>query len=187
MTKTAASGLGGARKGKAVSEDLRRRAVAAVLDEGMAVRAAARKFDVAAASVHRWLQRFRARGDVRADPPGGRPSLIASERARVLRLLEKRPEIGDRGLQATLAAEGIAVSLSTVKRFLKLNGLQRKQRRARRRGQSGSGANRTPSALARSSGGGQALFVGPFVGHRQFVPRDVEGHALQSVRGLRLQ
>ena len=133
MTKTATSGLGGARKGKAVSEDLRRRAVAAVLDEGMAVRAAARKFDVAAASVHRWLGRFRARGDVRADPPGGRPSFIETERPRVLRLLEKQPEIGNRGLHAALAAEGIAVSLSTVKRFLKLNGLQRKQRRARRR------------------------------------------------------
>ncbi len=135
MTKTATSGLGGARKGKAVSEDLRRRAVAAVLDEGMAVRAAARKFDVAAASVHRWLGRFRARGDVRADPPGGRPSFIEAERPRVLRLLEKQPEIGNHGLHAALAAEGIAVSLSTVKRFLKLNGLQRKQRRARQRGQ----------------------------------------------------
>ena len=129
-----ASGLGGARKGKAVSEDLRRRAVAAVLDDGMGVRAAARKFDVAAASVHRWLGRFRARGDVRTDPPGGRPALLAPERARVLRLLEKHPEIGDRGLRAALAAEGVAVGLSTVARFLKLNGLQRKQRRARRGG-----------------------------------------------------
>ena len=134
MTETAASGLGGSRKGKAVSEDLRRRAVAAVLDNGMNVRAAARKFDVAAASIHRWLGRFRVRGNVRADPPGGRPSLIASERARVLRLLEKRPEIGDMELHAALAAEGVAVSISTVKRFLKLNGLQRKQRRAKRRG-----------------------------------------------------
>ena len=132
MTQMAASGLGGARKGKAVSEDLRRWAVAAVLDDGMGVRAAARKFDVAAASVHRWLGRFRARGDVRADPPGGRPPLLAPERARVLRLLEKHPEIGDRGLRAALAAEGVAVGLSTVKRFLKLNGLQRKQRLARR-------------------------------------------------------
>lgn len=127
-----ASGLGGAQKGKAVSEDLRRRAVAAVLDEGMTVRGAARKFDVATTSVHRWLGRFRARGDVRADPPGGRPSLIASERPRVLRLLEKYPDIGTRDLHAALAAEGVAVSLSTVARFLKLNGLQRKQRRARR-------------------------------------------------------
>ena len=135
MTEMAASGLGGARKGKAVSEDLRRRAVAAVLDDGMPVRGAARKFDVSAGSVHRWLGRFRARGHVRADRDGGRPSFIISERARVLRLLEKHPDIGNRGLHAALAAEGIAVSLSTVKRFLKLNGLQRKQRRARRRGQ----------------------------------------------------
>lgn len=134
MTKTAASGLGGSRQGKAVSEDLRRRAVAAVLERGMSIRAAARKYDVAAGSVWRWLGRFRARGHVRADREGGRPSLITSKRARVLRILEKHPDIGTRGLHAALAAEGVTVCLSTVARFLKLNGLQRKQRRARRRG-----------------------------------------------------
>ncbi len=135
MTETAAGGLGGSRQGKAVSEDLRRRAVAAVLERGMSIRAAARKYDVTAGSVWRWLGRFRARGHVRADRDGGRPSLITAERARVLRLLEKHPEIGTRGLRAALAAEGVPVSLSTVARFLKLNGLQRKQRRARRHGQ----------------------------------------------------
>ena len=132
MTEAAAGGLGGSRQGKAVSEDLRRRAVAAVLERGMTIRAAARKYDVAAGSVWRWLGRFRARGHVRADREGGRPSLITAERARVLRLLEKHPDIGTRSLHAALAAEGVAVSLSTVARFLKLNDLQRKQRRARR-------------------------------------------------------
>lgn len=102
----------------------------------MSIHAAARKYDVSAGSVHRWLGRFRARGHVRADREGGRPSLITSERARVLRLLEKHPDIGTRGLHAALAAEGVAVCLSTVARFLKLNGLQRRQRRARRHGHS---------------------------------------------------
>ena len=38
-----ADGLGGRRPGKAVGEDLRRRAVAAVLERGMSYRAAALK------------------------------------------------------------------------------------------------------------------------------------------------
>ena len=64
-------GLGGRRPGKAVGEDLRRRAVAAVLERGMSYRETAEKFEVCVSSVLKWVQRFRARGDVRADKRGG--------------------------------------------------------------------------------------------------------------------
>ena len=128
-----ADGLGDRRPGKAVGEDLRRRAVAAVLERGMSYREAALKFEVCVTSVLRWVQRFRARGDVRAFKQGGRESRIEPHRERIFRLLEERPEISGRALQAALAGEGLVFGTATVQRFLKRHGLQRKQRLARGR------------------------------------------------------
>ncbi len=127
-----ADGLGGRRPGKAVGEDLRRRAVAAVLERGMSYRAAALKFEVCATSVLRWVRRFEERGDVRADPPRGRRSRIEEERARVFGILKRRPAITVPALQRALAARGLTVGDAAVKRFLKRHGLQRRQRLAGR-------------------------------------------------------
>lgn len=127
-----ADGLGGRRPGKAVGEDLRRRAVAAVLERGMSYRAAALKFEVCATSVLRWVRRFEERGDVRADPPRGRRSRIEEERARVFRILKRRPAITVPALRQALAARGLTVGDAAVKRFLKRHGLQRRQRLAGR-------------------------------------------------------
>ena len=99
----------------------------------MSMGAAARQFEVSRASAMRCVRRFRARGDVRADPPRGRPSRIAQERARVFRLLKERPKFTVPALQAALAAEGLPVGDATVKRFPKRHGLQRKQSLARGR------------------------------------------------------
>ena len=125
--------LAGPRPGKAVGEDLRRRAVAAVLERGMSYREAALKFEVCVTSVLRWVQRFRARGDVRAFKQGGRESRIEPHRERIFRLLEERPEISGRALQAVLAGKGLVFGTATVQRFLKRHGLQRKERLARGR------------------------------------------------------
>ena len=78
----------------------------------------------------------------RTRPAAARRSLPRSARGSSA-LLEKQPEIGDRDLRAALAAEGVAASLSTVKRFLKLNGLQRKQRRAPRQAPRGTSSQTT--------------------------------------------
>ncbi len=134
MADAMTGGMAGPRPGKAVGEDLRRRAVAAVLERGMSFEAAGRQFEVAASSVFRWVRRFREQGNFKPGRPRGRPSRIEPERARILRILEERPDISGRALRGVLAEEGAVFSAAAVQRFLLQNGLDRKTRRARRQG-----------------------------------------------------
>ena len=71
-------------RGRPVSEEVRSRAVLAVVEEGMTVSAAARRFGVSRDSVDSWVKRFRERGHVRRVPMGGRASRIEPERERRL-------------------------------------------------------------------------------------------------------
>ncbi len=121
------------RRGRAVGAELRGRAVAAVLEEGMSGRAAAARFGLAARSVNRWVRRFRARGHVRADPHGGRPSRVEAERDRIVRILEARPELTSRALSEALAAEGVRFDESTLRKFLRRHRMERRRRLAVRR------------------------------------------------------
>ena len=121
------------KRGRPVGEDLRRRAVAAVLEGRMSGRAAARCFDVAASSVSLWVTRYRERGHLLTDPRSGRPSRTEPERERIFRLLEERPDLSIRALQRALAAEGRAFGAASLQRFLKRHGLQRGRRLAWRR------------------------------------------------------
>ena len=108
--------------------------MAAVLERGMSYREAGLKFEVSATSVLRWVRRLRERGHVRADPRGARRSRIEEERARVFRILKRRPAITVPALQRALAARGLTVGDAAVKRFLKRHGPQRRQRLAGRQG-----------------------------------------------------
>ena len=121
------------RPGRPVGQDLRRRAVAAVLEGRMSGRAAALHFEVGEASVRRWIRRYRERGHLLTDPKSGRPSRTEPERERIFRLLEERPDLSIRALQRALAAEGLAFGAATLQRFLKRHGLQRGRRLAWRR------------------------------------------------------
>ena len=105
-----------------VGAELRGRAVAAVLEEGMSARAAAARFG-----------RFRERGHVRPDARGGRPSLVEAERDRIVRLLEARPELSSRALSEALAAEGVRFTARTLSRFLRRHRMERRRRLAARR------------------------------------------------------
>ena len=134
-TNAAAAALPAPRRGRPMGEDLRALAVAAALREGG--RAAARRFGLAESTVNGWVRRFRERGHVRPDSMGGRPSRIGRERERILRILAARPELSLTGLRDALAADGAVFALSTVHRFLKRHGLDRKTRRARSRGEWG--------------------------------------------------
>ncbi len=118
-------------RGRPVGEELRSRAVLAVVEEGMTVSAAARRFGVSRDSVDSWVKRFRERGHVRRDPMGGRASRIEPERERILRILRAQPAISMYGLRDALAAEGLVFGASTVQSFLKRNGLERERRLAR--------------------------------------------------------
>ena len=122
-------------RGKAYGEDLRRRAAAAVLEEGMSLAAAGRKCDVHWRSVARWVRRDRDRGDLQPDPRGGdlRSWRIEAERERIVRLLKRAPRLSVRALRDRLAAEGPVFGTSTLHRFLKRYGLERERRLARRR------------------------------------------------------
>ncbi|MYE01976.1 MAG: hypothetical protein F4Y03_12005 [Alphaproteobacteria bacterium] len=59
------------RQGRPVDKQLRRRAVAAVVEKGMSARAAGRLFDVAGASVSRWVRQYRRRGQLWPARQGG--------------------------------------------------------------------------------------------------------------------
>ncbi len=119
------------RRGLAIGEHLRRRAVAAVLERGMSMRAAAQLYEVSESSVWLWVQRFRERGHVRPDRQGGGGrSRIEPERERIFRILKARPALSIHGLRKALAAEGVIFSFATVQRFLKRHGLERKKRLA---------------------------------------------------------
>ena len=144
-TDAAAGGLPQRKQGRTVSEDMRAAAVAAVLHEGMSRGAAARRFGVSANSVRLWVNRFREHGHVRPDRRGGSRMRAESERERIFRILEARPDISMYGLRDALAAEGVSISADTVQRFLKRHGMDRETRRARRRGRKagrGKGAGR---------------------------------------------
>ncbi len=122
------------RPGLAIGMELRRRAVAAVLQEGMSTRAAAARFGLSAPSVSRWVKRFRERGHVEPDPRGGgRHSPVEAERNRIVRILEARPELSSRALGEALAAEGVRVSDRTLRGFLKRHRMERPRRLAVRR------------------------------------------------------
>ena len=122
-------GLPGPRRGRAVSADMRGRAVAAVVQRGVSVRSVARQFGLGATTVRRWVKLFRERGHVRPGKRGGGVSRIEPERERIFRILEGRPRLTVRGLTAALAAEGLAFGTATVQRFLKRHGLERERRR----------------------------------------------------------
>ena len=130
------------KRGRPVGQDLRRRAVAAVLEGRMSARAAGRHFEVSRTSVSLWVKRYRERGHLRPDPKGGRLSRTEPERERIFRLLEGRPDLSIRALRQALAAEGAVFSASALHRFLKRHGLQRRRRVAWRR-------NPAPNAAAR--------------------------------------
>ncbi len=134
MTEEAGNGrtgaLGKRRPGRPVSEDLRGRAVAAVLEGGMSAAAAARHFGLGESTVRSWVRRFRERGHVRPDPMGGGVSRIEPERERIFRLLEARPGLSVRGLSRALAEEGLSFSPTAVQHFLKRHGLERHRRLA---------------------------------------------------------
>jgi transposase len=112
------------------SVDLRARVVRAV-EAGLSRRAAAAKYEVSISFVVKLMQRWRRRGTVQPDRIGGwkRPTL-AAHTARVRALVAAAPDLTIAELQSRLAAEGVAVSRSSVGRFLVAAGLTRKKRRS---------------------------------------------------------
>ena len=118
---------------KAYSNDLRERAVAAVLQGGMSRNRAAAQFRVAISSVIKWVQRFQETGSVEPDQIGGyRPKLISGEH-RAWFLERIKSDFTLRGLVAELADRGLKVDYRTVWNFVHAEKLSFKKNSDRKR------------------------------------------------------
>src|SRR5271165_665046 len=81
--------------GMALSDDLRKRVVDAVVVGGLSRNAAAKRFGVSIASAIRWVWRFQATGEISPAPTGGdrRSDRIEAHREYLLGLIRRQPDI----------------------------------------------------------------------------------------------
>ena len=124
---------------QALSNDLRRRVVTAVVDGGMSRRGAAPRFGIAPSTAIKWVDAWRRTGSYRPGSyrpgrQGGdrRSQRIEARAAAVLTLIEETPDMTLAEIAAHLEdAHGLRVSQSTVWRFFHRRGvtLKKKPRR----------------------------------------------------------
>jgi transposase len=120
---------------RTLSEDLRSRLIAAV-EGGMSRRAAAERFEVAAASAIRWVRDWHTTGAIRAKPKGGdlRSHRIEAFRGIILAAVEAQVDITLVELSDMLRKQhGAAFAASTIWRFLDRHSMTVKKNRARQR------------------------------------------------------
>jgi transposase len=114
-----------------LSNDLRERVVAAVL-EGESCRSAATRFGVAVSSVVKWSQRHRATGSVAPGKMGGhRKRVLEPYRAFIAERIDQNPHLTLHGLKDELRARGISISHNAVWVFLRREGLRFKKNAVR--------------------------------------------------------
>ena len=104
----------------ALSEDLRKRVVDCVVEEGLSRNAAAKRFGVSIASAIRWVWRFHATGETSPSPTGGdhRSERIEAHRDYLLGLIGRQPDITLLEMRERLIANcGERFSTSVLWRF----------------------------------------------------------------------
>jgi len=115
------------------SEDLRRRAVAAV-EGGLSCHQSAALFSLGVSSVIRWCQLKRATGGVKAKPMGGKVKpKLAPEREWILARIAAEPSVTLQELRRELAERGVIVAHGTLWLFLDRERLSFKKNSARQR------------------------------------------------------
>ena len=115
----------------ALSDDLRKRVVDAVLEGGMSRNAAAKRFGVGIASAIRWVLRFQATGRISPAPTGGdrRSGRIEAHRDYLLGLIRRQPDITLLEIQERLIANsGERFSSSVIWRFFNRHEITFKKR-----------------------------------------------------------
>lgn len=119
--------------GRALSQDLRDRVVAAI-EAGLSCRAAAERFGVGVATAIRWRQMALAHGRAVAGKPGGdqRSSKTEAHAGLIMAMLEENGDITLTEIRAGLAKRGIAVGVGTLWRFFDRHKITRKKSRATR-------------------------------------------------------
>ena len=117
----------------ALSDDLRKRVVGAVLEGGMSRNAAAKRFGVSIASAIRWVWRFLATGEISPASTGGdrRSNRIEAHRDYLLGLIGRQPDVTLLEIQERLIANcGERFSSSVIWRFFDRHEITLKKDRA---------------------------------------------------------
>ncbi len=113
---------------KPYSNDLRERAVAAVVS-GETARVVAARFSVAVSSVIKWRQRYRETGSVAPGKMGGhRRIILEPHRDFILEQINRTPHLTLHGLKDMLAKRGVKVSHNAVWHFMRREGLSFKKK-----------------------------------------------------------
>lgn len=116
--------------GAVLSEDLRKRVVAAI-ETGASQRQAAKRFGVSLSSAKLWLRQWRRHGHVAAKPQGGdrRSHPIEAQADFLLEQIQQTPDVTLAQLQAQLRRRGLSVGIGTVWRFFHRHGISFKKKR----------------------------------------------------------
>ena len=115
----------------ALSDDLRKRVVEAVVVEGLSRNAAAKLFKVSIASAVRWVKQFETSGDISPKPSGGdrRSGRIEAHHDYLMGLIRRRPDITMLEIQERLIKNcGERFSVSVLWRFFDRHGVMFKKR-----------------------------------------------------------
>ncbi len=115
----------------ALSDDLRKRVVEAVVSGGLSRNAAAQRFDVSIASAVRWVKRYETTGEISPEPSGGdrRSGRIEAQRDYLLGLIRRRPDITLLEIQERLIANcGERFAVSVLWRFFDRHNITFKKR-----------------------------------------------------------
>ncbi len=136
--------------GKPRSEDLRVRAIEAVLEDGLSRREAARRFKVGDASVVRWVAAYEEDGRTTPLPAGrGKASKLDAHRCWLLELRRKENDLTLEAIgEKLMEAHGVAADKSMLSRFFAAEGISFKKNRARQRARA-AGRGRSARAMAR--------------------------------------
>jgi transposase len=120
------------------SQDLRLRVIAAVEEDGLSRREAARRYRVSESSAIKWLAAYQRNGRVRPRPMGGdRRSVLKSQTAWLLRLIEREEDLTLAAVAARLGTErGVRADVPMLSRFFKAQGVSFKKKSLRRRARS---------------------------------------------------
>jgi transposase len=114
--------------------DLRKRVVAAVVEEGLSCHQAALRFGIGVSTAIAWVRRFRETGSVAPGQMGGhKPKAIRDEHEVWLRQRLQERDFTLRGLVAELAARGLKAGYAAVWNFVHAERLSFKKNRARQR------------------------------------------------------
>jgi transposase len=115
----------------ALSDDLRKRVVEAVVSGGLSRNAAAKRFEVSIASAVRWVKRYETAGEISPKPSGGdrRSGRIEAQHDYLLGVIRRTPDITLLEIQQRLIKNcGERFSGSVLWRFFDRHGITFKKR-----------------------------------------------------------